>query len=95
MPISNGNVYERESVELLKIAIKKDKINFTSNNVFLAVIDSDNRPAPLDWVPAIITDDSKYGFLLSGFPVGTYTVWARVMATPEDVVWHVGTVRVV
>ncbi len=93
--VTNANTYERESTELLKITIKKDKFNLVSNNVFLAVIDSDQRPINTDWVPAIITDDGKYGYLLDNLPINTYTVWARVMQAPEDIIWHIGTVRIV
>jgi hypothetical protein len=93
--LTQTNIYQRESVELLKITIKKDKLNLVSNNVFIAVIDSDERPVPGDWKPAIITDDNKYGYLLDNLPINTYTVWARVMNAPEDVIWHVGTVRIV
>lgn len=95
MVVPTINEYERESTELLKIAIRKDKLNLVSNNVFLAVIDSDNRPAPLDWKPAVLTDDQKYGYLISGLALGTFTVWARVMSTPEDVIWRVGSIRII
>lgn len=94
MAIPTVNYYERESVELLKITLKKDNVPITSN-VFLALVDSDERPDSGDWVPAIMTTDNKCGIIVSGLPVNTYTVWARVTATPEDAVFQVGTVKII
>jgi len=88
------NVYERESTELLTVTVQKSKLPITTN-VFLAVVDSDLRPALGDWKLATITADNKCGILIDNLPIGTYSVWVRVIDLPEDAVFRAGTVRII
>ena len=88
------NFYERESTELLTVAVQKDKVPVT-NDVFLTVIDSDERPLVADWVPAVVTAGGKCGILIDGLAVGTYSVWVRVIDSPEDAVFRAGTVKII
>lgn len=88
------NIYERESTELLTVNVQKNKVPVVSN-IFLSVIDSDLRPTLADWKPAVITDQNQCGILIDELPVGTYSVWVRVIDLPEDAVFRAGTVRIV
>jgi hypothetical protein len=88
------NIYERESTELLTVTVQKNRIPVT-NDVFLTVIDSDNRPVESNRVPATITSDNKCGILIDGLEVGTYSVWVRVINTPEDAVFRAGVVKII
>lgn len=88
------NTYERETKELLTVNVQKNKVPLVSN-IFLSVIDSDLRPVLGDWKPALITDTNQCGILIDTLPVGTYSVWVRVIDLPEDAVFRAGTVRIV
>lgn len=88
------NIYERESTELLTVNVQKNKVPVVSN-IFLSVVDSDLRPTLADWKPAVITDQNQCGILIDELPVGTYSVWVRVIDLPEDAVFRAGTVRIV
>lgn len=88
------NTYERESTELLTVTVKKNNLILT-DNVFLTVIDSDERPDNTDWVPAVITAENRCGILLENLPVGTYSVWVKIVNIPEQAIMRAGIVRIV
>lgn len=88
------NTYERESTELLTITVKKVNTVIT-DGVFLCVIDSDERPDNTDWVPAVITAENKCGILLNNLPIGTYTVWVKIVNIPEQAIMRAGIVRII
>lgn len=87
------NVYERESREFLGAIVVKGQDVLTTG-VSFAVTGINERPAPDAWVPATILD-GRTGFIVEGYAVGTYTVWARAIDAPEDVVKKIGMFRVV
>lgn len=88
------NIYERESTELLRVAIRKDK-NLINTGVFLAIIPLKERPIETDWVIATPLNDGKCGILIDNLAVGTYAVWGRVVTSPEDIIWTIGAIKII
>lgn len=87
------NTYERESKEFMGVIVRRGK-NLVLDNVYFAVLQSNERPEDTDWEPALILD-GRTGVIIEDHPVGTHTVWARVVSDFEDVVKRLGAINVV
>ncbi len=82
-----ANIFPRESVEFQGVPIYIDGALVTTN-IEYAVTTPGSRPST--WVSAT-TLAGATGFMVSGYSVGTYQVWARVTSSPEIAVIDCGT----
>jgi hypothetical protein len=83
--------YERETNEFVPVTVTVNGA-VTISGVSLCVTAAfDERP--VTWVAATILD-GETGFMLTGRPVGSYRVWAKVSDSPEAPVIDCGTFRV-
>lgn len=85
-----ANVFPRETVEFQGVPITMDGTVVTTN-IEYSVVAPGIRPAT--WVSAT-TLAGKTGFMVSGYAVGTYQVWARITSSPEIAVIDCGTFSV-
>ena len=85
-----ANVFPRETVEFQGVPVTMDGTVVTTN-IEYCVVAPGVRPAT--WVSAT-TLAGATGFMVSGYAVGTYQVWARITSSPEIAVIDCGTFSV-
>lgn len=88
------NIYERETTEIVKISVRKDKSLFNTG-IYFAILGTEDRPIETDWVNAMTLSDGRCGILITTYDVGIYSIWARAVVPPEDAIWRVGSIRIV
>lgn len=84
------NVYPRESVEFQPVPIYQNGLLITAAIAY-SVVALGARPGAFT---SAITLQGATGFMVTGFAVGTYDVWAQITSAPEIPVLYCGPFQV-
>lgn len=80
------NRYPRESIEFQAVIIRVDGIKVTTG-IEYCVVTAGERPEI--WVAPVVVG-TQSGFMVDGYDVGTWDVWAKVTSAPEIPVLNCG-----
>lgn len=84
------NIYPRESVEFQPAPIYQNGLLITTAIAYSVVAFGARAGA----FTAAITLQGATGFMVTGYSVGTYDVWAQVTSAPETPVLYCGSFQV-
>lgn len=80
------NIYPRESVEFQPVPVYQNGVLVTTSVSFSVVV---LGARPSTFTAATVLQGAT-GFMVTGYSVGTYDVWAQVVSAPETPVLYCG-----